>query len=355
MTNRTNQLWLMGAYGNGNLGDDMLGDLARRSLELSVRSPKIFAGDYFPFERAADHGRRAIFSNVRGGDQVLIAGGGLLNDHFGYGFLKLFASLAVVLRLKRARHSFIGIGVEGFTTRFGAFLGFLATRLASSVSVRDKSSQEHIESIGVKARVIPDLGWLARRHLPKADLLAERRIVVLSIAIERESMRESRELLIKNAAAQVLRDTNMDVVLVAMQSSALPALDDCCSLRSIQEMLGSTRVSVARPRDYRELYPLLQKAKVVAGFRLHAGVLGVVAGSRVVALSRSHKVREALSGLVQCTVVDEGSAMIDESGSFLDAIAEACSLPPVKGEELAIVDEYCRIVETELVSGVDEK
>lgn len=349
MRKRTTQVWLMGAYGNGNLGDDMLGDLARRSLESTDHGAKVFAGDYFPFQRDASHARRSIMSKVRRGDRLLIAGGGLLNDHFGHGFLKVFASLAIVLRLKGAEHSFIGIGVEGFSTRLGALLAGLAIGLAKSVSVRDFSSRRNVESIGGRAYTVPDLGWLARRHLPLSDPQSDRRSVVFSIAIEKESMRDSRERLIKNAAEKVLSETNNDVVLLAMQTSSVAELDDYTSLDSIKEKLNSDRVSVVRPAHYRELYPILQDAKVVAGFRLHAGVLGAVAGSHVVAISRSHKVREALSALPQCTVIDESETSNEDQLSFEAAVVAACSLPAVENEHLAILDEYCSLAEADLI------
>lgn len=350
MMKNAGTVWLLGAYGNGNLGDDMLGDLARRSLESAGLRPKVFAGEFFPFTKDSDHGRRAIVANLSRRDRLLIVGGGLLNDHFGHGFLMHFASLAVALRLKGIEHSFVGIGVEGFRTKLGAILARVALGLARSVSVRDQPSKTNIERIGGTAEVIPDVGWLARRHLPAANISAARQLVVFTIAIENESFRSTREEVIRVAAAEVLQKTDKDVVLVAMQTSSVPALDDYRSLCSIQRALASSRVSVSRPENYRDLYAVLQEASVVGGYRLHAGVLGAIAGSRVVAVSRSHKVREALSMLPQCSVVDEESIYAAQSLSFGSRIVEACLLPAVADEAMQILDSYCEAIELELVN-----
>lgn len=343
------RVWLMGAYGNGNVGDDMLGDVSRRSLQSAGFKPKLFAGEFFPFYRDSDHGRRAIVSALQRRDLLLIAGGGLLNDHFGYGFLKLFASLAVVLRLKGVKFSFVGIGVEGFSTKLGAVLARVALDLASSVSVRDLPSKKNIEEIGGRADSIPDLGWLARRHLPVASSHGLRDIVVLSIAVENEAMRHRREAIVKSAVAEVLNRTDKDVVLVAMQTSTVPALDDFGSLESIRAGLESERVTVISPASYVDLYPVLQRASVVAGFRLHAAVLGAVAGCRVVAVSRSHKVREALAKLPQCRVTDEG--LLDSAGtaSLGSQIVAAASLPNVSDGDLSLLDDFCDLVEANLL------
>lgn len=351
MTRNINNTWIMGAYGNGNVGDDMLADLVRRTLESAEIKPRIFAGEFFPFDRDADHGRRSVIYNIRRGDRLLIAGGGLLNDHFGHGFLKLFASLALVLRLKGARFSFVGIGVEGFTTKAGALLARIAISLAASVSVRDLPSKRNVAAIGGDATSIPDLGWLARRHLPSANLGA-RPIVLLSIAVEHEAMRDKREDIIRAAAAEVLRNTDKEVVLVAMQTSSVRALDDLASMQAIRESLDSDRVSVFRPQSYLDLYPVLQRTSVVGGFRLHAAVLGVVAGCRVVSVSRSHKVREALGGLGQCQVTDESLLAAQGTTSFGSQIIEAVWLPPVSEKDLEILDDLCVVIETNLLAGV---
>lgn len=340
--------WIMGAYGNGNVGDDMLADLVRRTLESAAIRPKVFAGEFFPFYRDADHGRRSVIRNVRRGDNLLIAGGGLLNDHFGHGFLKLFASLAVALRLKGARYSFVGIGVEGFTTKVGAFLARIALSLATSVSVRDSPSKSNVAAIGRTATSIPDIGWLARRHLPKASGEV-RPIVMLSIAVEHEAMRHQREEVLRAAAKEVLRQTDKDIVLVAMQASSVPALDDSTSMDSIRESLGSERVSVFHPRSYLDLYPVLQRTSVVGGFRLHAAVLGAVAGCRVVSVSRSHKVREALAGLSQCHVTDESHLGTNGTASLGAQIVDACKLPPVAESDLQILDDFCGVLESKLI------
>ena len=349
MKKSSSTVWILGAYGNGNIGDDMLGDLVRRTLERHGLEAETFAGDFFPFPRTSAHGRKAIFRRVKRGDVLLIAGGGLLNDHFGLGFLKLFASVVLVCRLRGAKVIFSGIGVEGFRTWKGRLLARLAVTGANAVSVRDRPSAIHVADVGGKAAVIPDLGWLARTHLPNAVATGGRNAVVFSVAIENESKRVEREATVREAASRVLQETNHDVILVAMQSSQVAALDDEVSLERIRTSLSSERVSLFRPTHYVDLYPVLQGASVVAGYRLHAAVLAVVAGCRVVAVSRSHKVREALAGLPQCRILDEDDSDGDLTEQFASAIVEAAKYPPVELRDLEQLDNYCIEVETDLI------
>jgi polysaccharide pyruvyl transferase WcaK-like protein len=280
----------------------------------------------------------------------MVAGGGLLNDHFGLGFLKLFASIAIAVRLRGARFAFSGIGVEGFRSLAGRALGRVSVLLADSVSVRDSPSAKNVVALGAKPVTVPDLGWLARRHLPPTVRPEDRTLVAFSIAVEHESKRRDREEIIRVAANEVLLKTTKDVVLVAMQSSSVPALDDSISLERISQSLGSERVSIVRPESYRDLYPVLQEASVVAGFRLHAAVLGVVAGCRIVSVSRSHKVKEALLNLPQCVVIDESELDSQSMDLLGPEIVAACALRPVESSDIAKVDDYCDVIEASLIA-----
>jgi len=78
-------------------------------------------------------------------------------------------------------------------------------------------------------------------------------------------------------------------------------------------------------------------------------VLAVVAGCRVVAVSRSHKVREALAGLPQCRILDEDDSDGDLTEQFASAIVEAAKYPPVELRDLEQLDNYCIEVETDLI------
>ena len=117
---RVPRIFLVGYYGFGNAGDELilraaLADLRAAAPDLTVR---VLSHDPAATER--EHGVTAVSRNrpglvlaaVREADLVLVGGGGLLQDATGAGTVPYYAGLAWAART-------VGRGVAGYALGVG--------------------------------------------------------------------------------------------------------------------------------------------------------------------------------------------------------------------------------------------
>lgn len=321
-------VWLVGSYGNGNVGDDMLGHLALAAATSSaIDDVRVFAGELWPFGEAVSQRRGVVARSIRKGDRVLIAGGGLLNDQFGNLFLKYFAWVCFLARLRGAQVHIVGVGVEQLETRSARMLARVVFGLSRTIAVRDRHSLAVASTVTKRAIHGVDLGWSAALKF-NSSVHNRGSYVVVTVAVETDDKRSSRFGTLRRTIIHLLEHSAFDIVLLPMQIGDEPALNDVGFLKELRESLASERVSLAPLGTYIDAYDLLQCANLVIGYRLHASVLGAIAGTPVIAISRSPKVSEALEGISGVIVVPELGADDD-----LDRVLEAIrQLPAIRDD-----------------------
>jgi polysaccharide pyruvyl transferase WcaK-like protein len=157
---------VVGAYGTGNLGDEIILSgmiwFLTKHQNYDKRRITVFSRD--PLETSNLHGIRARRRNIVDilcSHQVIIGGGQLLQDMADMALR--FSLLALVATLFGKRVSFYGVGVSTMHSRVGRFLTRISGNAASEIYVRDPFSRTRLMELGVdkEINVCSDLSFYA--------------------------------------------------------------------------------------------------------------------------------------------------------------------------------------------------
>ncbi len=288
---RAPRMFLVGYYGFGNAGDELILRAALADLRAAAPGLEVTVLSHDPASTETDHGVTAVprhrpdrvLAAVREADLVLVGGGGLLQDATGAGTVPYYAGLAWTGRVLGRGSAGYALGVGPLRRRASRWwirMGFAGAPL----SVRDEGSAEWLVSCGIareQITVTADPVWglemgdqeVAPTHdNVRSGIPVPRRI---GIALRPWPGWE-------DAAERIAEGCRraFDAELVAIPFH--PALD-----RSIAE-----RVARAHPRgqvaDWASLDDLVRAVAgcdLIVTMRYHAGVLAARLGIPFMALS----------------------------------------------------------------------
>lgn len=297
------QVFIVGGYGAGNLGDDLLADTVYNFITaLGIRA-QICAGEFYSgLSPARTAARPRIVRDIRRGDLLLLGGGGLINDDLGIDYLRYFASLAIAAKLKGARVAAAGVGIEGLATRQGRLLARLLLKACYPFGVRDRMSAARADHLAARPTTVGlDLAWLVASS-PRFDPPRDRALI--SFAAESATAVERRlETLAEAIRAIKLRRPSVEFIFVPMQTDARRLHDDRSWLADIEDRSG-TSIEVLPVTSYRDVLNFARTCTISIGFRLHALLLSYIAGCSVLALSRSEKVRSQFLDAPNAEIVE---------------------------------------------------
>jgi polysaccharide pyruvyl transferase WcaK-like protein len=303
---------LTGAYGHGNLGDDMLGMLTAKVLRDAGLDVLVAAGKPSDVGAELSQSRRSLMKILGSKTTVLLGGGGLFNDAWGTDYSRYFASLALSARLRGGAAKAVGIGVEPPRRLVGRAALILGCQSLVPFGVRDAQSATTLERFRAR-RVFRggDLGWLAAHDVSPRVSLAPG-LVSVTVAGETAAAADARLRLLAGSLSALLRAGRVERVRgVVMQRSEHRALhDDHTLLVRLSQML-SHPIEIVTPENPHDAALMLAEGGVSLGFRLHGLLLAYLGGAQVVALSRSEKVSATFSDLPGAVVIDEQVATAD--------------------------------------------
>jgi polysaccharide pyruvyl transferase WcaK-like protein len=303
------QVLLTGAYGHGNLGDDLLAIVIGNELREQGLAVAIAAGSASRVARDLPQTPSVLVRQLGPENMLLLGGGGLFNDAWNSRYSRWFSSLAVTARLRGAAAAALGLGIEPPRSSVGHLCLAVAGRALAPFGVRDVSSAAILARHRARdVRVGIDLGWLSAGQLsPDPD--PEPGLVSVTIAGETEAASRRRLQLLTAAISELLDAGVVERVRgVAMQrTDAQDAHDDRALLGELARQLGRP-VEIVVPADPWEAAAALGQAPLSLGFRLHGLLLAYVGGSRVIAISRSQKVTRTFAGVPGAEVLEESAA-----------------------------------------------
>jgi polysaccharide pyruvyl transferase WcaK-like protein len=228
-------------------------------------------------------------------DLLVMAGGGQVDDYWG-GVGEQPRSLAtwsLLARLRRIPVAFLSVGVDQLASRLSRQLVLFALRRASLLSFRDEGSCRLLADMGLRRRseVYPDPAFGATRGISGAR--AARTRVLLSPICRRSwpgaSVEQHERYLDEFAvSARALIDDGLDVRFACSQITMDP--EAVTSVTSRLERVPAGAWSVARVETFEDFVREAGEASLVVSSRLHGVILGLVAGTPVVALSVARKV-----------------------------------------------------------------
>ncbi len=310
-----NRILITGYFGFGNTGDEaillaMVSHLRsiRPSLQITVTSAE-------PAQTAASCGVEAILWSdvlalmeaVQSTDLVLIGGGGIFHDYFGFdatAFLTdnhsgiaFYTAPAVIAALSGKPVMLYAIGVGPLLTKTGERFTRLACELAQVVTVRDEGSKNILAELGVDGGKIevtadPAFGFQAATSAALAEPGTGYPLIAVAIRNWDVGVEPGYwEAELAAALDTILERMPGSVIFYPFQVlSGLDTDDVAAAQRVHARMKYADRALLAQPPlSPEQLFDALSRSDLIVGMRLHSLIFGMAARVPVVALSYDAK------------------------------------------------------------------
>lgn len=167
-TNLNNSL-LIGYYGGGNYGDELLlevlGNMLMRqgvnNLTITYQHPESYPTMHrdFGFNIIDIHDRRAVIKAALRSKKILIGGGGLWGVDMNANTLLLSAFLFVSRWALGKKIYLLGVGYYNSTTRQGRLAAWLAGKAANAIIARDSESVANFRRVSKHVFTDFDIAW----------------------------------------------------------------------------------------------------------------------------------------------------------------------------------------------------
>jgi polysaccharide pyruvyl transferase CsaB len=342
---------LMGYYGVGNLGDEMMlvclkQWLERQGFDLTVLSEK-------PARVVQTHGLPAVENSpllgewawrsgwLKGGalrvvralassDVLIVGGGDLIRDDLGWRtfFFTMEKIVAAILMGKKV--FLVNMGIGQLSTRYGRALLKWTLRRCQRIIVRDARSEQMCRELGVTEQVtlapdivlsLPDL--LGHQRLTNVGSPHKSPYMLVCLRHNPETfhgyeMTEARIRTLAHSLDALIERHNVDVVFLPLHAATPNGRGDA-SLhgRVAKAMVHAERIQL-RPwtADLNEVCSWISDAQLVLAMRLHAAVLAHSYGRPCVLMPYDRKVQEfgelmAIRHSIEAATLDEVAAMDD--------------------------------------------
>ena len=289
------RIFLAGAAGHGNLGDDFIAYAVTTREDFSnivIMGGSIFSPCYSQVSQS-----RLKFLKLPC-DRIIIGGGGLLNDHWSFDYLVYFTSLALIARVRKIRVAICGVGAENFQSLTGKWLLRILVRCSHLIYLRDEQSKLNVMRVTDKwdISVSGDLAWLYKDRLrAKFRDSRDMQTVIVTIAGEQlDKWSERRDSMIRNL--QILRQNQkIRILFLPMQVSGDYLHNDLVLFQEIAQRFKPDQILSAN--SVLEVIDHIRNADLVYGYRMHASIIAALHSVPSVIHARSSKISGSLGDI----------------------------------------------------------
>lgn len=311
------RITIVGYYGFRNAGDEviltaMLRELRRRPrvhITVASATPKetaeLYGVDSFLWSDV-----RALMIAVEASDLVIVGGGGLFHDSFGFdpeAFLTdqqtgiaYYTAPVFLAALNRKPVMLYAVGAGPLLSEPGRLFTRIAGRLATAITVRDEASRDIFVELGISADKVmvtadPAFSFAAEVSAPLAR--PERKpVIAVSVRYwDRDVSPAFWERELAHALDLVVDKRDAEIVFIPFQQLEGQPEDDAVVAHRIRTLMRRAESAYISPHSLGpdEILAKFHAADAVLGMRLHSVILGLCAGRAVVALSYEPKVSQA--------------------------------------------------------------
>jgi len=290
-------LLLIGSYGAGNIGDEVLLEIIKEQLGGDEYSFKVLSGNMadtkarHPNIEVAPHlpfGWRSFFKNgfkksflaIKEADVVLLGGGGLISDQESIKAVLLWGWHTFWAKLLEKRFFIISNSIDPFKTQLGRVLGKWILKQASFISVRDSDSYNILKKLYPTKKTFngSDPAFLfpfpkGIEHAPKS--------LAFNLRPWKKNVLEADAWLSQKEAE------GWNIHLIAT---------DTKDLNVLRPLVKNSRL-LHQPKNYQELSEILGKCELAIGMRLHFLIAATCMHCKVGALAYSPKVESLMQSI----------------------------------------------------------
>jgi polysaccharide pyruvyl transferase CsaB len=324
------RILLAGYYGFGNAGDEaILASIVAHLRELCPDAMiTVVSGD--PQATARTHGVEAVFwrdplaleDAARQTDLVVIGGGGLFHDYWGFPAdailteahwgLSYYAAPAALALLHEKPLMLYAVGVGPLLTAPGRQFTKAVCDAASSITVRDEDSKSELVALGVPpdrievtadpafAFVAPPEEGEEKEPLPALPGIRPLLAVALrhwDVGIEPERWEGE----VAQALDRFLESTGGGALFLPFQQESVAIENDAAVAERVRARMRRAQASaiLAGGSSPRKLAAAIGDCDLVLAMRMHAGLFGALAEIPVVSLDYDPKVSRFMKQIGQ--------------------------------------------------------
>lgn len=310
------KVFIVGAYGQNNLGDEALLEVFMKQFagdELTVNSaqPELTAKRYGVKSVGTYWNWPPKFTRLRAmwqADIIVFGGGSLLKEIEGNGIARIMYFARILLMLFFARvtgkqTAMLGNGMGPLKYPFYKFLTRLAARLTDVICVRDSESRDLLVSIGIKRPVhvtadavfsLDTSSMTEPVEMPFADSSP------FVVVVPRYSLTEAERKAFAQACDYLVERHKMKILMLPFQTAYHAHFDDEEACNAIQAMMQhSDQAKVWVTESPAAAFQVIGKAQLVLSVRLHALIFASIQSVPPVAISYEVKVGSFMAELGQ--------------------------------------------------------
>lgn len=298
-------IFLLGAYGQNNIGDDALLEAFLHNLSPA----RFIVNSAQPAETSARYGVEAIptqvrFTAMRGrrlraiaeADLVVFGGGSLLKEIEGGGldrvrYLLRIVAVVAVARLFGRPTAMVGNGMGPLCSPPCIALSRIAANLTALVTVRDTASRDLLGRIGVRrpVAVVADPVFTLMPPANPPDVMPVDG--PFAVVAPRYSLTDAERTAFARACDWLAEDGGVSILFMPLQTGFHPRYDDAEAARDIRsQMRHPDRSTIWFPETPAAALAVMREAELALSARLHGLIFASLAGVAAIAVSYEMKI-----------------------------------------------------------------
>lgn len=274
-----------GYIGFDNFGDEAIARVLTDKLK-SEGAEKITLISSNPQKTEKIHGVNScgmfkFFVPLVEADTLISGGGSLLQDVTSLKSLIYYLVVIYTALILGKNVEIFAQGIGPINSKIGQMLTKYALKKCSKISVRDKKSQELLDSWGIKSTLVND---------PVLDLELEHKNSKGVVGVQLRSFNGADEEFLKRLSEEIAkRFADKQIQIISLQDS----ID-----RDICENFGSKLVSkglntqVLSGLDINQVFETISNLEYLISMRFHANVVGIKSGVKTLAINYDPKVEK---------------------------------------------------------------
>lgn len=214
---------------------------------------------------------------------VLVSGGGsLLQDVTSFKSLLYYLGVIYCALFFGKKVEIFRQGIGPINSKIGQILTKFALKHASSISVRDKKSQELLKSWGIEAELLND---------PIFDLDLPKKNKKGVVGVQLRNYPTLNEVFLNTLADEIVkRFSDKKIQLLSFQDSIDLAV--CEKFARILNKKGLNNVEVLKGLSVNDVFERISDLEFLIGMRFHANVVAIKSGVKALAINYDIKVKK---------------------------------------------------------------
>ena len=224
-----------------------------------------------------------FFKSIREADVLISGGGSLLQDVTSFKSLVYYLGVIFTALVLGKKVEIYSQGIGPIRSKFGRFLTCALLRHAAKISVRDKKSQEFLQSRGIKSELVQDpIFSLELPHKNKKGIAG----------IQLRDYPTLTDGFLNALADEVIkRFPDKKLQVISLQDSI--DLDVCEKfVRILRKKDREENVEILSGLSINDVFEKISELEYLVGMRFHANVVAIKSGVKTLAINYDIKIKK---------------------------------------------------------------